>query len=109
MFNLFKKRSASPSADNLLLLTDKATNEIRAKWIYFCETLPMKEGTPLSIRMRLFITPIQELIEKSYPILLTAPAELYWTIIFTGILESKTHPSDEINAAIDELSEIYAS
>lgn len=100
--------SSPPSADDLQRITSTATDEIKEKWLKFDETLPFKEGVPLSKKIDLFVQPVQEFISNKYPIVLTGPPDIFWLIIFNAILESGTHPKDEVNLAINELSKKYA-
>lgn len=108
MFGLFKKRAAVPSADDLRRLTVSAREDVKAKWVQFNETVHLKPGIPLSQRIDAFAQPIQQFFETKYPALLLGSSELFWLTIFTAILESGTHPKDEVNAAVGELRSKYA-
>lgn len=108
MFGLFKKRASVPSADDLRKLTASAHEDVKAKWIQFNETVHLKAGIPLSQRIDAFAQPLQQFFETKYPALLLASSEIFWLTIFTAILESGTHPKEEVNGAIGELKLKYA-
>jgi hypothetical protein len=109
MIGLFKKRKTFPTADELRGQMARATEDIKAKWIGFHSTMHFKADVPLSLKMDTFITPIQLFFEKKYPVLAAGPAETFWLTTFTAILESGTHPKEQVNAAIAELRAKYAS
>ena len=108
MFNLFKKRAAIPSADELQKLTASAREDVKAKWIQFNETVHLKAEVPLSQRIDLFAQPIRQFFESKYPALLLGTSEIFWLTIFTAILQSGTHPKEDVNAAIGKLKLKYA-
>lgn len=109
MLGFFKKKQKGfPSADELKRLTAAACEEVKAKWVYFNETIHFKESVPLSQKIGSFAQPIQEFFKSKYPVLLLGPTEIFWLTVFTAILESGTHPKEKVNAAIEELRIKYA-
>ena len=105
MFGFFKKRSTTTELENS---TSAALEDVKRKWIDFDAALIFKDGVPLSEVIEIFAQPIQEFFQNKYPVILLGPAETFWLIVFTAILESETHPKKEVNAAIEELQEKYA-
>jgi hypothetical protein len=63
--------------------------------------------TYLADKMDLFIEPVHLFFERKYPVLAAGPASVFFMATFTAILESKTHPAAEINAAIATLESKY--
>jgi hypothetical protein len=108
MFSLFKKRTAVPTPEELGGQTSTATEDIKAKWIHFHNTVHFKVEIPLSEKIDAFIKPIHLFFEKKYPALAVGPVEVFWLATFTAILESGTHPKELVNAAIAELRSKYA-
>ena len=108
MFGFFKKRKSAPTADELSAQTASALEEVKGKWIYFNETIHLKADIPLSQKIDLFVQPIQQFFQSKYPLLLLGSSEIFWLTVFTAILESGTHPKEEVNAAIAELKGKYA-
>lgn len=107
MFKFFKKRCAVPSAEDLSRLTASAREDVKGKWVEFNKTIHLKAEIPLSQRIDLFAQPVQNLFQKQYPMLLLGSTEIFWLAVFTAILESGTHPKDQVNAAIAELRGKY--
>ena len=81
---------------------------MKGKWIYFNETIHLKADVPLPQKIDLFVQPIQQFFQSKYPLLLLGLSEIFWLTVFTAILESGTHPKEEVNAAIAELKGKYA-
>jgi hypothetical protein len=108
MFGLFKKRQAVPSAEELNRLTAVAREDVTDKWIQFNQTVKLKAEIPLSQKIDFFVQPIQQFLQAKYPVLLQGPTEIFWLTVFTAILESGTHPKEEVNAAIAEMRGKYA-
>ena len=42
-----------------------------------------------------------------FPITKHAPPSVLWMAVFTAVLESKTHPTDEVNKAVNLLRAKY--
>jgi len=108
MFRFFKKRNSVPSAEDLGQITGSAREEVRTKWIYYTQTIHFRPEVPLSERIDSFAQPIHQFFENKYPILLVGSSEIFWLTVFTAILQSGTHPKEEVNAAIAELKKKYA-
>ncbi len=107
MFGLFKKRQTIPSADELKRQQSAACEDAKNKWIHFNQTVHLKTDAPLSQKIDFFVQPIQQFFQSKYPVLLQGPTEIFWLTVFTAILESGTHPKDEVNAAIEQLRSKY--
>lgn len=107
MFGFFKKKPPVPSADELMLLTASAREDVKAKWIHFHQTVHLKAEVPLSEKIDFFVQPVQQFFQIKYPVLLQGPSEIFWLTVFTGILESGTHSKEAVNAAIAELKKKY--
>ena len=108
MFNLFKKRKSAPTAEELSALTVSAREDVKSKWLYYNETVHLTAGVPLSQKIDFFVQPIQQFFQIKYPLLLLGSSEIFWLTVFTAILESDTHPKEEVNSAIAELKSKYA-
>lgn len=104
---MFWKKRKSPAE---LVKADTRTiiRSLGPKWRMFCETLPFKEDVPLWQRIEAFAQPAIAGMMQHYPSSKHAPPGMLWMMIFTAILESKTHPADEVNAAIAQLEAKYA-
>jgi exonuclease V gamma subunit len=107
MFGFFKKRSHVPTADELRSLTASARADVKGKWVQFNQTIHLSAEVPLSQKIDFFAQPVQQFFQNKYPILLVGASEIFWLTVFTAILESGTHPKEEINAAIAELKNKY--
>ncbi len=108
MFGFFKKKQKDfPSGEEFELLMANACEEVKAKWIYFNESIALKESVPLSKKIDLFAQPIHMFFTNKYPALLLGSTEIFWLTVFTAILESGTHPKEKVNAAIEELRTKY--
>jgi hypothetical protein len=108
MFGLFKKRSPFPSAEELSSLAASASTEVREKWEYFHRTVHLKAEVPLAQKIDLFSQPLSQFFHTKYPQLLAGGSEIFWLTIFTAVLESRTHPTEEVNAAVEQLRGKYA-
>lgn len=108
MFGLFKKRQAVPSADELRRQQSAAREDVKNKWVHFNQSVQLKSDVPLSQKIDFFVQPIQQFFQSKYPLLLQGPTEIFWLTVITAILESGTHPKDEVNAAIAQLRSKYA-
>lgn len=109
MFGLFKKRQSTPTAEELSILAASALDDVKNKWVYFNQTLQLKAEVPLSAKIDFFAQPIQHFFQAKYPLLLNGSSEIFWLTVLTAILESGTHPKDEVNWAIAELKSKYTS
>lgn len=82
--------------------------EVREKWLYFVDTVPFRVGVPFAEKSGAFAQPLSEFFRQEYPKLLAGGAEIFWLTTFTAVLESGTHPTDEVNAAFAQLKAKYA-
>jgi hypothetical protein len=108
LFDFLKKRKQPLTAEFLRAQSSAAVEDIKAKWINYHNTVHFKDDVPLADVMDSFIGPIHLFFEKKYPVLATGPANVFFLATFTAILESKTHPTAEVNAAIETLKPKYA-
>ena len=107
MFGLFKKRSVMPSAEELGRLAAAAADETRAKWVHFHQTVHLKAEVPLAEKIDFFAQPLSQFFQSKYPQLLLGGSEMFWLTVFTAVLESGTHPKDQVNAAVAQLQIKY--
>jgi hypothetical protein len=105
----FRRKRKSDASQLLKREVTDCTRQISEKWVYFTKTLKFKETVSLAEQIDVFVVPIQEFVEAKYPLLMAEPINIFWTMLFTAILQSKTHSSDEVNAAITELDKKYGS
>ena len=110
MFSWFRRNGRSDA------LTEKLTDQYREctakiidKWIYFNNTFKFKNSVSLADQIDSFSAPISEFVENHYSLLLKGPnpGEFFWTMLFTGVLESKTHSANDVNKAIEILRSKY--
>lgn len=103
----FRKKSSADLTAELTAKTHECTTKIADKWRYFNEKVPFKKEVPLAQRIEAFSLPIQQFVEDHYPVLLKSPdpGEFFWTMLFTAVLESKTHPAGDVNCAIEVLGQ----
>ena len=107
MFGLFKKRSAMPSAKELGRLAVSAADETKAKWLQFHNTVHFKADVSLAEKIDFFSQPLSQFFHNKYPQLLLGGQEMFWLTVFTAVLESGSHPRDEVNAAVAVLQVKY--
>ncbi|MGO9327450.1 MAG: hypothetical protein ACLQJ0_04965 [Steroidobacteraceae bacterium] len=112
MFSLFKKRKVAPSSEDFAAILrqqrDAVCEDFKVRWIAFNNAVHFKAEVPLSEKIDAFASPIQQYYESKYPILASGTAEMFWLALFTAILESGTHPKEQVNGAIAELKGKYA-
>jgi|TARA_B110000114_G_C14915041_1_gene326158 hypothetical protein len=112
MFNLFRKKKATPAKEvNLQLEVSIATEGVKMEWRSFYNELisrGFQGNLPLSEIIEVFKDScVNDYISSGYPDLINAPRDIIWVIIMTAILESKTHETNEANQAFGELQEKY--
>lgn len=78
------------------------------KWRMFCEQMPFATEVPLWQRIEAFAAPAIAGMMLNYPSTKAAPPEFLWMMVLTAILESKTHPATDVNAAIAQLEAKFA-
>ncbi len=108
MFEFFKKRLSVSPANELGKSVSLAQEDVKQKWLQFHEAVHLKEGITLATKIDLFAQPIEQFIQSNYPVISKGPTEVFWLIVFTAILESRTHPAEEVNSAIAALQAKYA-
>jgi hypothetical protein len=108
MFGFFKKRDKFANAAELSSQSDAALREVKEKWIYFHNTIHLKDDVPLSLKIDAFSQPVAQFFQQKYPQLLLGGSQIFWMTIFTAVLESGTHSTDQVNAAISQLQKKYA-
>jgi hypothetical protein len=113
MFGWFRKRARTEAeiADDLMRQTIACTDALKVKWIDFNGTLAFKDTVSLNEIIELSADPASTFVEQNYPLLMssTRSGTHFWMTIFTAVLESQTHPKDQVNAAIEELRKTYAT
>lgn len=104
---MFWKKRKTP-AEQVKGDTDAIVASLGPKWRMFCQAVPFKPEVPLADRIEAFAAPAIAGMLQHYPTTKSAPPGLLWMMVFTAILESKTHPAAEVNAAIAQLEAKYA-
>jgi len=99
-----KKPMATQMASDSAAIVDA----LRPKWKMFCETMPFPDDMPLADRIEAFSAPAMAGMFKHYPSTKVAPPGVLWMMIFTAVLESKTHVVADVNAAIAQLEARHA-
>jgi len=77
-------------------------------WLKFHEQLPVAPNAPLAERIDAFSVVAFRGMFENYPSSKSAPIGALWMMIFTAILESKTHPAAEVDTAVATLEAKYA-
>jgi hypothetical protein len=80
---------------------------LKGKWVQFQTLLPFRADVPLADKIEAFVAPAREGILKNVPIMRVAPDALIWEMIFVAVIESKTHPADEVSKAREILAAKY--
>lgn len=83
---------------------NKITTALREKWFQYLGLLPFREETPLVTKVELFLPMANEYVTKNFPVMKAAPPGLIWEMVWVAVIESKTHPVAEVNAARATLS-----
>lgn len=105
MFRFFGRPVST--VDELQRTTTCAVKDIRAKWVQFDSTAHLKADVSLAEKIDLFVEPLTLFLQRKYPSLEDGGPSVFWLATFTAILESGTHPKDDVNAAIRELQNKY--
>lgn len=87
--------------------TDAILKVLGSTWLKFHRQLPVAPNAPLAERIDVFSVVAFRGMFENYPSTKSAPIGTLWMMIFTAILESKTHPAAEVNAAIAKLEAKY--
>lgn len=94
--------------DQVKAHSDAIVASLNPKWKVFCQTMPFKVEVPLADRIEAFASPAIAGMLQHYSWTKAAPPGMLWMMVFTAILESKTHPVADVNAAIAQLEAKYA-
>ena len=93
---MFGSKRRKSSADAAIEVLPEAIALAAEKWLFFCETLPMKAETPLAQRIALFSVPFFENLRNRYPALRKSPDAVLFLIVAKGVDLSGTHSTEEI-------------
>lgn len=107
MFRWLRKHSVPASAD-LSAIVAAATSDLSATWKEFIAAVHLKLEVSLATRIDIFCGPASKFLANKYPALSNTPPHVFWMMIFTVVLESKTHSGEDVNRAISELRAKYA-
>jgi len=100
MFRFFRKnRKLSPTQE----LLNMAIEDVKDRWINYTQTSRFKNDVPLSENIANFAHPLAEFFKKRYLNLYQYDRSIFWYTVSMAILNSKTHPKDEVNLALKEL------
>jgi hypothetical protein len=86
-------------ADRFLTLMPELIDRASEKWLYFCQTLKFKEGTPLVERITSFAIPAIDGM-KRIPELKDTPESMLLLVVALGIVRSGTHTKEEVENAL---------
>ena len=104
---MFWKKRKAPT-DQVMDDAAKIIEALKPKWEMFCQTIPFRADVPLANRIEAFASPAMAGMMQQYPSTKSAPPSVLWLMVFTAVLESKTHPTADVNAAIAQLEMKYA-
>lgn len=113
LLGLFRRRGRSPERAGLTRVerlerdTAAAREDIRRKWARYCITVRPGADLPLVDRMDRFVELMQRYLGHKHPVLLDGSAHAFWFAVFAAILESGTHPREDVRAAIETLRRRY--
>jgi hypothetical protein len=108
VFGWFRKKTVPPDVEaQIKAIYDVCVAALTKVWLDIDpRTTTIEE---LAVEINKFGTMATEVMFTKFPIMKQAPAKLIWLIVCTAVLESKTHPVDDVNKAIDLLRAQYAS
>jgi hypothetical protein len=107
MFWRKRKPREEEIADQLRAEAAKVVEVLKRKWVEFQTLVPFRADVPLADRIEAFVMPAREGILKHYPIMHVAPDGLIWEMIFVAVIESRTHPPEEVSKARASLAAKY--
>ena len=88
-------------ADRAIEQIPAAIAYIADKWVYFLETLPLKDNVPLKEKIQLFFMPAEAALKAKFSIFDTAAGNgLVLLIVCKAVEASGTHPAYEIEQAM---------
>jgi hypothetical protein len=103
MFGFFKRRKKIPAGADANVIAAAACEDVKARWIDYHRTRRLRRRMSLDERIESFSQSMQEFLNDKYPTLSAQPAKFFLLIVCTAILESGTHTTEEIDAAISDL------
>ena len=104
----FRRKPEADVADLLKQQSAECTRKITEKWVNYVNVLKFKSEVSLSEQIETFALPVRKFVENHYPLLATAPPNVFWMMIFVAVLESDTHSSEQVNEAVAQLEKKYA-
>ena len=107
IFGLFKKRTPFPSTEQLVVMSNAAIDDLKQKWIHFCQTIPCRDEVSLAERIDMFAIPAYEFMQLKYPFVMQGGAKAFWLSVFTAVKESGTHPTEQVTEGVSELNQKY--
>lgn len=102
-----RQERVSEIAAELNQLVEQCVIDLKNKWLGYCQVLVFKDEVPLSDRIDGFAYPVQEFVRSKYPVLLSDGGSMFWMMVFTAVIESGTHPIEEVSAATKALEKKY--
>ena len=108
MFGKKRKSREDEIAEQLHAEAARVVEILTGKWVQFQTMVPFRADVPLADRIEAFMMPAREGILQNVPIMRMAPNALIWEMIFVAVIESKTHPADEVSKARETLAAKYA-
>ena len=108
MFGWFRKKSDPPDVEaQIKAVYDVCVGAFTKTWLDLNpRTTTIEE---LAVEINKFGVMATQIMFTKFPIMKQAPGKVIWLIIFTAVLEAKTHPVDDVNKAIDLLRARYAN
>jgi hypothetical protein len=101
----------TPTADDIVAqgtaIMEVCIEAFKRTWIDLNPQAPTPEA--LAAKIEEFAQTAFRFMFERFPITKDAPPSFVWNTVFTAVLESKTHTTDEVNRAIDLLRKKYAS
>jgi hypothetical protein len=106
MFGWFGKKPTQADIDSQAKAAYEQSVEVfKRTWA----ELNPKASTPeqLAYEIEQFSGSAIRFMYTKFPITKHAPPSVIWMAVFTAVLESKTHPTDEVNKAVNLLRAKY--
>jgi hypothetical protein len=77
----------------------RITAALKDKWLHFIGFLKFRDHVTLADTVEMFLPLANEYVTKNYPVMKMAPPGLIWEMVWVAVIESKSHPVAEVNAA----------
>jgi hypothetical protein len=100
MLRIFKMK---PSKQELERQFTAAKKQLMERWVYFCGTVNFKEDVTLVQRMKIFALPAHEFFQNEFPMLVAVSPDMFRLALSIAVIDSDSHSSKEVNAAVAEL------